>query len=552
MTASFSRRAILPASAMLLGGLVEARAAPAQAERSAPPRILPAGVHHIGADQTIDGDLQLQPGAVIEIAGGATLRVLGEFAAPVARVFTGAGRVDLNQSRTPHAHPEWWGAAPGNGAVDSLPALTACLAAHPVLHLLPADYFLADTWVIERPFVRIAGAGFRGTAAGAGTRLVVTNGTSDVLRVGPAKRPRTVNDYPQNIVVTGIALCRSAPVGGDPARPPAGLRAEFLLFARFEEISAAEHGIGFVGRGLVRSQMINCVAFRSIPGTQRGAPWRGFFLDGTQAIGLAGGNASLFLTDCNATTGGDPALGDNVGLLLEGAFADSFITNFETAGPATGIRIDGKTAQIGGRARDGHVNLHLHMPVIDQCGAIGIDIRDTSPQAMIDITDPYIAAAPSAKAAIQCVAQRGAISIQGGQLVGGTNSRSGGSAAGLLVRDSAGVQANGLKILEHVAPLVLEGCQGFAVQGWVSGSRDMRGPAASLRQCSRGSVALLLGGGASAYTAGVQLDPSCRRLRIDTSGLDDAALAGGADSRVRIGNRSAAQARAADIVIEGA
>ncbi|RSV42510.1 hypothetical protein CA234_06835 [Sphingomonas sp. ABOLE] len=536
----------------MAGGLVEAKGAPVQAEAGAARRILPAGVHRVVADQTIDGDLQLQPGAVLDIAAGATLRVLGEFAAPVARVFTGGGRVDLNQSRTPHAHPEWWGAAPGNGAVDSLPALAACLAAHPVLHLLAADYFLSDTWVIERPFVRVSGAGFRGTVAGAGTRLVMTNGTADVLRVGPARRPRMVNDYPQNIVVTGIALCRSAPVAGNPANPPAGMRAQFLLFARFEEISAAEHGIGFVARGLVRSQMSNCVAFRSIPGTQRGAPWRGFFLDGTQAIGLAGGNASLFLTDCNATIGGDPALGDNVGLLLEGAFADSFITNFETAGPATGIRVDGQTAEIGGRARDGHVNLHLHMPVIDQCGAIGIDIRDTSPQALIDISDPYVAAAPSAQAAIQCVAQRGAISIQGGQLVGGTNSRSGGHAAGLLARDSAGVQVNGLKILEHVAPVVLDRCQGFAVQAWVGASRDMRAPAASLRQCGRGSVALLLGYGRPAYSAGVELDTESRRIRIDASGLDDAALLGGADSRVRIGNRPAAQARTADIVIEGA
>ncbi|WP_294256619.1 hypothetical protein [uncultured Sphingomonas sp.] len=535
-----------------MGGLVAAQATPAAVAAAQAPRILPAGIHRIAADQTIDGDLQLQPGAVLDIAAGATLRILGEFAAPVARVFTGAGRVDLNHGRTPHAHPEWWGAAPGNGAVDSLPALTACLAAHPILHLLPADYFLSDTWVIERPFVRVSGMGFRGTTAGTGTRLVVTNGTADVLRVGPATRPGTVNDYPQNIVVTGIALCRSAPVAGDSAYPPAGMRAQFLLYARFEELSAAEHGIGFVARGLVRSQMINCVAFRSIPGTRRGAPWRGFFLDGTQAIGLAGGNASLFLTDCNATIGGDPALGDNVGLLLEGAFADSFITNFETAGPATGIRVDGRTAAIGGRARDGHVNLHLHMPVIDQCGAIGIDIRDTSPQALIDILDPYIAAAPSAKAAIQCVAQRGALSIHGGQMVGGTNSRSGGSAAGLLARDSAGVQVTGLKVLEHVAPVQLERCRGFAVQVWVGASRDMGGPAASLRQCSRGSVSLLLCCNAPAYATGVQLDTDSRRLRIDTTGIDDAAIGGGADGRVRIGNRSAAQARSADILIEGA
>ncbi|MFT4026849.1 MAG: hypothetical protein QM676_08625 [Novosphingobium sp.] len=490
------------------------------------------------ADLVIEGDLRLDPGAAIDVAAGATLVIKGHFDAPVAHVFTGAGRVDMNHSRTPHARPEWWGATPGDGGGDCLPAMRACLAAHPIMQLLPADYHLSDTLIVERPFSRITGAGHRGAVGWQGTRLILNNGRSDVLRAGPENRPSSVNDFPQNIEIRALALCRAMPVDGVGDRRPAGLRAQYLLFARFEQISAAEHGTGFHLHGLVRSQLIDCIAFRSLPGLQKGQPWRGFLLDGIDDIGLAGGNASLFLTDCNATIGGDPQVGDGVGLLLEGAFADSFITNFEATGIATGIRVDGKSEQIGARARSGQVNLHMRMPIVDQCSDAGIVIQNTGPHMMIDMADPYVAAAPSAQAAIRCANMGGSLAIQGGQLVGGSNSAAGGSAVGLLAEDSMGMQVQGLKILDHPGPVQLTRCQGFVLQGWIANPIHVTGRnAISLRDCTRGAVAFLIGGREGAFIGGVQIDGGVRHMRIDATGHDDRALVNGEESRVRLRGR---------------
>ena len=548
-----SRRVFLPTSAALLGASTFATRGSAQTlDDKVPGLVLVPGIHRVDANMTIKADLLLQPGATIEVAAGRTLALLGGLVAPVAAIFTGTGTVDLNRSRIVCAHPEWWGAAPGDGARDSLPALRACLRAHPVMRLLAADYYTSDTFIVDRAFCRIEGAGFRGTQPGSGTRLIVTSGTADVVRAGPATPPRTVNDFLQNVSIHSVALCRSMPVDATSGVLPVGLRAQFLLFADFQQVSAFEHGIGFVARGLVRSTLNDCVAFRSLPGRQARQPYRGFMCDGLTNIGLAGGNASLFVRNCNATIGGDPGVIDAVGLLIEGAFADTFITDFETAGLQTGIRVDGKTGTIGGRARDGHVNLHIRMPIIDQCSRVGIDILDTAPQALIDIADPYVAVAPGAEAALRFQQMRGTASITGGQLVGATNMDTRGDAAGIAAVASRGLYVSGLKILEHGRPLVFTGCSGFSLRLSINnpGSRrDTSG--AVLRDCDRGTMAIFLTGQDRAFSAGIRLEGRATRLHIDTTGID-AATVGGAANRVMMASRVVAiPTRSADLIVEG-
>ncbi len=551
---SLTRRAFLPATASMLAAPVMAKAqvaAPVLGEQS-PPLVVGPGVYRITASTVVKVDLMLQPGAVIEVAAGRTLTLLGGLIAPIGRIFTGPGRVDLNKCRIACAHPEWWGAAPGDGGRDSLPALQACLRAHPAMHLLAADYFISDTFVVERGFCSVTGSGFRGTQGGDGTRLIVTNGTADVMRVGPEASPGGVNAFLQNIAVRSLALSRSVVPDTTGGRMPAGLRAQFLLFADFREISAPEHGAGFVARGLVRSTFTDCVAFRSMSGVQAGQLWRGFLLDGSRDIGLAGGNASIFLRSCNATIGGAPALADPVGLQIEGAFADTFVTEFETSGVPTGIRVDGKTALIGGRARHGHIDLHLVLPIIDQCANAGIDILDTSSEALIDVIDPYIAVAPGAKAALRFQDMRGLATVTGGQLAGSVDLASGGRAVGLLASASSGIQISGLKILEHARPASLTGCSGFALRLAIANPSSRPGASGlTLRDCEGGTADILLSGQNSAFASGVRVEGSAKRLRIDATAISVNAV-GDANKRVMLADRPlAVPSRVGDLVVVG-
>lgn len=545
------RRALFPLCAGLAGLGLESGAS-AQQSSEGIATIVEPGVHRVMANTTIKGDLLVKSGASIDIAAGCTLTLLGSMIAPITPIFTGAGLVDLNRSRLSAAHPEWWGARPGDGRVDSLAAMQLCLRAHPIMHLLAADYYISDTLVVDRAFSRVFGSGFRGTELGQGTRIIVTNGSADVLRVGPATKPATVADFTQNIEIRALALCRSKPVSSRGSMAPAGLRAQFLLFALFEQVSAFEHGIGIVARGLVRSTMRDCVAFRSTPGADGRRPYRGFLLDGSEDIGLAGGNASLYLQACNATIGGAPDVADSVGLLLDGAFADCFVIDFEATALECGIRVDGMSEAIGARGRHGHANLHLRMPIVDQCSRAGVEIRDTTVQSVIDITGPYVAVAPTGQVGIQVDRMRGSISISGGQVLGGMNSAARGAAVGLEVRESRGIAVHGLKIVDHAQPVRLADCSGFALHPTIMNTAERSGGAAILiERCEGGSIAPLISADRSSFSFGVALDDRSTRLRVDCVGVAPQSVGVGANRVSIAGKALSAPFRDANIVIEG-
>jgi hypothetical protein len=500
--------------------------------------LLGPGVHLVPRDTEIHADMVLLPGARIEVANAATLSILGHFNAPVAPVFQGEGRVDLNAGRTPAAFPEWWGAQSNDSGADCRPAISACIQAHPLTMLQAADYYLADTLVVDRPHRRVWGAGYRGTRSGEGTRLIVASGVVDVVRVGPAEKPSQVNDFIQGVDLRWMDLTRSQQLDGRANPQPAGLRAQFLLFCQFEGISSSESGSGFVATGVVRSYFRDCIAFRSFDATSSNAPWRGFLLDGNENIGLAGGNASIYLTDCNASVGGEPNISDGVGLLLSGAFSDSFIVNFETTGVATGIRLDGQQNRIGGRAVAGHANVHIRMPIIDQCSAIGIEVRDTSEHALVELNEPYIGLAPKGQAGIVLNKTRGAVSISGGQILGGMNAQAKGNGIGLEASDSSGIMVHGFKLLDLQRPVVLERCCRCTLRCWINNPMHEASQAAvTVENCSRSVIDVLLGGKRGAFPAGISITGTSKNaaLQIEATGLDPDAMTE-PPARVTIGN----------------
>jgi hypothetical protein len=534
--AALTRRALLPyaglAAAAVAAPGMAAGSAGAPSPLSARDVWLPAGTHRVEANTTVKGDLTLAPGARIEIAAGRTLTVLGQFSAPVAPVLGGGGTLDLNAGRTPAAWPEWWGALANDGDADCLPALRACLAAHPVMMLRAADYYIADTLVVERPFARIWGAGYRGSRAGQGTRLLVKSGSADVLRVGGTAPPANVNSFLQGVDLRWMDLSRTRPVEGEAA----GLRIHYVLHCQFEGISSRESTIGFAVSAAVRTYLRDCIAFRSLPGKAAGT-WRGFHLGGMESIGLAGANGSLFLHDCNTSIGGDPGVNDSVGVLLEGGFADTFIANMEVTSHATGIRIDGAAARMGARAISGHANLHIRLPIVDQCGLRGIEIRDTSEFALIDLSDAYVAVAPGAQAAIVLDNAHGAITIAGGQLIGRSDAARH-QAVGLSARASTGLDVQGIKIADFGRPVVLDAVSATLLQGQIVNPLvEAKAPAVTLRGCQDVVLRCRVGGKAGAFADGVAFAESAPgAVLVETALIDAAALTG---VRVRAGPRDA-------------
>lgn len=400
----------------------------------------------IDRDTVIATPLVLAPGAAIELARGATLTLTGDFDAPIAHVFHGEGRVDLNQSRVLHVHPEWWGARADSPDTDCAAPIEAALVAHPCVRLGLGDYHLARTLLVNRPGARLRGMLDRAIPGQRTTRLVLHGAGGAVVRVGPVEQPGSVNDFCRGVDLRWFALARSQPPAGDAV----GLDCQFILHCHFEGLDSIEHGTGFRWRGAVRTLVRDCRALRTTAGGD-GDRWVGFHLDGRTTIGLAGGNASLSLELCNATVGGRPKLKSAVGLLLDGAFADSFISDFETSEVAVGVRAGG--ALPPARQRSGQANLHLTRLVIDQCADTGIELSALGPWAAVEISDPYVAVAPGALAAIRLSECVGQVSIIGGQLIGWVDAVKKGNALGLFVTDTSGLDVSGLKIVDHRRPV---------------------------------------------------------------------------------------------------
>lgn len=491
---------------------------------------LQPGVHQIARNTTIAGDVQLAPGAQIEVAPGATLTLLGHFDAPVAHVFTGAGRVDLALGRTREAFPEWWGAVGEDAAVDSWAAIQACLAAHPIMRLGPHSYFVSRTVSVDQSNRRITGSGQRWLKPGSGTRIVLT-GQGDVMRLGSPTRPASINDFAQGLVISDFQLARAQPAAGEGHDGPAGLRARYLLFSDISRIDSAESVNGFAVGGVVRTYFRDCTAFRSPAGGSRSTVFRGFACDGSVEIGLAGGNGSVFFVDCNARTGGEPLLSESVGMLLDHAFADTLVTNFETAAMAVGIRLQGQASRLSrDKQRTGHADVRIQAPVLDQCSQVGLDIEDTSDHALVDISDPYVAAASGAAAALRFSRARGQTTVRGGQLIGLS---AGSRTAGIAAADSDGIELSGLKLLGFDNPARFTRCRDVVADLAINHPDGSSGaPAVQLTDCAQTRIALRIKGRASAYDAAVAVDGTAtQQVAVDLTGVAPPAI-GGSDRMV--------------------
>lgn len=528
----FTRRTALTALPVVVAGTAVFAQKPTVAALS-PERasiILPAGTHIVASNMTIKADVVLEPGAIIDVMAGKTISFLGDMRAPVGRIFKGGGTIDLNRSRTPVAYPEWWGAGRDDSSVDSLPAMNACLKSHPHMQLGAADYFISNSWQINTPHRRIWGSGKNWRGPNKGTRIVVIGGAEDVLVVGPKNPPRSANDYLKNVDIRWLELARSAP----PTHVAAGLRLRHVLDCHVEALSAAEHAIGFAFQGVVHSHIRDCMAFRSLTGSAAGNIFWGFHFDGRKDIGLAGGNASIFAIDCNASVGGNPVLDSSIGALLQAGFADTFLVRFETSGVRDGICVDGMSATLDKRLmKAGQANLHIHTPVIDGFTGKGIEVRNTGDYTIIDLCDSYCGAAIGATAALSFTDVKGMVSVSGGQAIGWLDGEGKGATIGLQVSATSGLTISGFKILGFAVPVLLEDVKSFLIDVQVNNISPVASVAAiTMGICSNGLVSTSVQGSSGAFLHGILMRGKVTNVAVDCTRITDTAIKGGKANKV--------------------
>lgn len=533
---------LLPTTAAL-GVASSARAVPPQGMQpltALNPPTLGSHAYAVLDDVTFPHDLAVPPGATIHVAAGRTLSLLGDLSAPRAHVFTGPGAVDLNHSRVLTAFPEWWGADASRPDIDSLPALEAALAAHPWLQLGEGEYRISRTWKITRGHCRVWGVGAAPLGAARGTRLVLDAGEGDIVQIGPDAFPGGWPAFPEAIDVRDLRIERTAsvvpPALGHEANASAGVVMQYVLRAHLQNVHSVESSIGFVIRGVARSFVDRCEAYRTRGGTRRGNDiFFGFFLDGDARIGFAGGNASIYLTDCFAKIERHPPLAREIGAYLRGGFSDSFLTRFEMADMLQGIVVEGSAHDPDRELqRTGNGDLHIHLPVLDNCGRSCIELSGLTDYALVDIADAYLAPNGGALAAVHLHDSRGQLTLTGGQMLGPGATPA--NTIGLHVTDAEGFTLSGTKIRAFVRPVGVTRGRDFNLDVAINNPEQVAVQGAlQFAGCDRAGVRARVKGRAGAFPQGIYLDGENHHLTLDVTGIDPACIQGGAANKLRDG-----------------
>lgn len=400
-------------------GTTDDRAALVAANEAGPFR-LPPGDYKVASSVLLNSPIEFAAGARLVIPTGVTVTFGGAVHAGLQELFvtTGTGKVVFNSTKNWLGYPEWWGAK-ADLTVDCTAALHAARDALLVVQLQAGDYFITSTvkWNLNGRALLGAGSKFNDQPA-AQTRLVMANGSDTILQVGPDTQPAggTAN-LPQGIVVRDLYLGRSvAPVIASAAK---GLDVRWVLYGDATRIKTADNMIGARANGTVHFKFRDCEFVRSQPGSGAGTDYFvGHWADGSGSVGLAGGNASLYIQNCSAGANHASlgALPGSVGFKADGAFTDLFYKEPETVGFNLGQAIFGNNATDNGL---GNTDLFIDHPIHDQFHNSGIYVTDVARSGSVEIVSPYFGPATDARAAIYVNSCQGSVAVRGGQFVMG-------------------------------------------------------------------------------------------------------------------------------------
>ena len=432
-----------------------------------------------------------------------------------------------------NAMAEWFGATAddsgGTAKSANVAAIHAALALCPVVLLKGADYYTNATIKHNYDNVELRGAGskWNSTYGARGTRLVLDNGTTQVLQVGPDSNPGGIAVMMQGPRATGIYCTRSVAPSIPTSAP--GVLIQYVREAYLEDVASNESVNAFVLVGTVHPILYRCVALRETAGTGGTDAFKGFYMDGSSGI-AAGGNASAYLSHCHADDNRASKV-NSIGFYADVKFTDCFWSHCETVSCAVGMEVNGNDAASNDL---GNTDMTIIHPVNDAFATYGIYIHNLGYSGSVSISEPYCGAASGATSAIQISSNAGgAVTISGGQLVMGAST----ATEGIVIDGSNGVSVLGTIILENGGndgAVVLNVASNCRIMPTVLNKVVSGGPAVQLIGASTANyIAPVVLGKASGVTYGIQVTGTTdARNEYNCSGIDSACVNGGSGNKL--------------------
>ena len=515
-------------------GAADCTAALVAANATGKQMVVPNGTYLVSSSVTLT-DVFMN-GGILKPANGVTITIKGAFRSLYRKCFdTSLGGIIVFDPVSPTiALSEWWGAIVNDsstGAMNAnLASVGAAVAACARVDFVAGDYFFNQTLKINTPHRTLRGISKHWSSGGQSTRLVQMSATADAVQIGPDTKPvGGPNFFLQEVHISDLSIVRGPTLTGNATYKncPAGIRMQYTLYCSAENIWSTEHSIGVIFSGCVQTRVKEIFSFRSLAGTDPAHdPFFGFFYDGSAAIGLAGGNASVYEVDCNTTVGGSPALTISAHSYGQLGYTDWFIERPESAGTQYGMVLDGT-----GASGTGTQDIKVADAVFDQCLISGIKMMGGGAQTIVNITNPYAAlntGSTTAVAAIDIENVAGLVDIDGGQILGGLATT---GDVGIKINGSSGVNIRGTLIRECRAPVQISGASNCYVAPRINnptvgtsgaGAIDMSGTNVRI------IVAPQIIGGAGVFGPGIRIvGTTSTSCTFDVSGIDPASCASG-------------------------
>jgi hypothetical protein len=494
--------------------------------------LFPKGSYKITGNLTFTVPCVFQLGSILSVATTKVVTFNQQIIAGLYQIFSLAGTASIvvNAAFTGTGFPEWWGAQINTAGFDSLAAINACIIACRVTQLQAADYYISSTIFMQTPHRTLQGMGFDDEAiAGTVTRILVTNGSSKALQMGPNSQPGSINAFMKELRIKNFFISRTvAPVISSGCM---GIDNRFTLYSYVDNVKSTESLYTFNIYSVVNAHYNDNYAFRSLAGTGGGSDlFYGYFLDGSNIIG-SGGNASLFMRDCNANLGGI-SLSNSNGYYLNLTWADTWITNGEVTACAVGYQFAGNTST---SINANQVDCHLINPIVDQFTLAGLFFNGTNEYGQITVTGGYAAPAGTGTptACVYYTTSKATVRMTGFQCICQSNA----AVPGIVAISSYNIASACLIGECSVIPINLttiansrfdDDIRNYSVSG--------SGAAVSATGSQRCKYNVTVSGKATAFTKGYETVTSSNYNEMNVTGIDTAAINGVAANKfVRLG-----------------
>ena len=323
---------------------------------------LKEGTYNVTSNLTINHQLIVPEGAVINVASGVTLTINGDILAGRYQIFDGAGTI-VGAKQT--AYPEWF----GGDVVKTADAFNH-------VSLAAKDYVVSGNLVIQKHNFVLEGVGYNSfrTSGVQGSRLVFTTGR---MIIGDYTN-NVINDYPSGICIKKLQVSCLTNLDCISVYGVLRLTMEdiYIDTATANTGIAIYKAIGSFFRRIYVQVVNNDVTFT------------GFAIKDTSANHGAGyRSSSVWLTECTFGDTGTPT-GRSYGFMISGGASDIFLDKCEVAVANVGLSIDSLYD-------DNAVDIFINQCDFDSIKESGIILTNNLVNGAITFSDCYVALAAS-------------------------------------------------------------------------------------------------------------------------------------------------------------